>query len=34
MPELASRYAYPAIIGATIAICVTLYIVLKRAKWL
>jgi magnesium transporter len=34
MPELASRYAYPAVICATIAICVTLYIVLKRAKWL
>ncbi|MGH8110615.1 MAG: magnesium and cobalt transport protein CorA [Rhodanobacteraceae bacterium] len=34
MPELASRYAYPAIIAATIVICVTLFIVLKRAKWL
>lgn len=34
MPELASRYAYPAIIGTTLVICVTLYVVLKRAKWL
>jgi magnesium transporter len=34
MPELASRYAYPAVVCATLVICVTLYIVLKRAKWL
>ncbi|HWG67142.1 MAG TPA: magnesium/cobalt transporter CorA [Rhodanobacteraceae bacterium] len=34
MPELANRYAYPVVICATIAICVTLYVVLKRAKWL
>jgi magnesium transporter len=34
MPELSSRYAYPAIIIATIVICVTLFVVLKRAKWL
>jgi len=34
MPELGGRYAYPAIIVATIVICVTLYVVLKRAKWL
>ena len=34
MPELASRYAYPAIIGATLVICMSLYVVLKRAKWL
>jgi magnesium transporter len=34
MPELANRYAYPVIIAATVAICVTLYVVLKRAKWL
>ncbi|MGH8113503.1 MAG: magnesium/cobalt transporter CorA [Rhodanobacteraceae bacterium] len=34
MPELANRYAYPAIIAFTIAVCVTLFIVLKRAKWL
>jgi len=34
MPELASRYAYPTIISATVVICATLFIVLKRAKWL
>jgi magnesium transporter len=34
MPELGSRYAYPAIITATVVICVTLFVVLKRAKWL
>lgn len=34
MPELSSRYAYPTIIAATIVICVTLFVVLKRAKWL
>ncbi|MGH8182835.1 MAG: magnesium/cobalt transporter CorA [Rhodanobacteraceae bacterium] len=34
MPELTNRYAYPAIIGFTVAVCVTLFIVLKRAKWL
>jgi magnesium transporter len=34
MPELANRYAYPAIVGFTIAVCVTLFVVLKRAKWL
>lgn len=34
MPELASRYAYPTIIGVTIAVCITLFVVLKRAKWL
>ena len=34
MPELANRYAYPAVIAATIVICITLFIGLKRAKWL
>ncbi|WHZ11863.1 MAG: Magnesium and cobalt transport protein CorA [Burkholderiaceae bacterium] len=34
MPELAKPYAYPTIIGITGAVCVTLYVVLKRAKWL
>ena len=34
MPELSSRYAYPVIICVTVGICVTLYVVLKRAKWL
>jgi magnesium transporter len=34
MPELANRYAYPAIIIVTVVVCITLYVVLKRAKWL
>ncbi|HJP99078.1 MAG TPA: magnesium and cobalt transport protein CorA [Rhodanobacteraceae bacterium] len=34
MPELANPYAYPTIIAVTIVICVTLFVVLKRAKWL
>ena len=34
MPELDDRWAYPAIIGFTLAVCVVLFIVLKRAKWL
>jgi magnesium transporter len=34
MPELAEPFAYPTIIGVTIAVCITLYFVLKRAKWL
>ena len=34
MPELAKPYAYPIIISITIAVCITLYVVLKRAKWL
>ncbi|MGH8182525.1 MAG: magnesium/cobalt transporter CorA [Rhodanobacteraceae bacterium] len=34
MPELAKPYAYPTIIGITVAVCIALFIVLKRAKWL
>jgi magnesium transporter len=34
MPEVTSRYGYPIIIGATAAVCITLFVVLKRAKWL
>ena len=34
MPELANRYAYPVIITITVGVCVTLYVALKRAKWL
>lgn len=34
MPELAEPYAYPIIIGITVAVCVSLFVVLKRAKWL
>jgi magnesium transporter len=34
MPEVTSRYGYPIIIGATAAVCIGLFVVLKRAKWL
>jgi magnesium transporter len=34
MPEFSKPWAYPAIIVFTVAICVSLYILLKRAKWL
>jgi magnesium transporter len=34
MPELEGAYAYPFMIGMTLAICAGLYVVLKRAKWL
>ena len=34
MPELAKPYAYPVIIGITVAVCIALFIALKRAKWL
>lgn len=34
MPELDSRWAYPTMIGITVAICGVLYGVLRRAKWL
>ncbi len=34
MPELAKPYAYPVVIAITVVACVTLFIVLKRAKWL
>ncbi len=34
MPELERPWAYPALIGITFTICVLLYFVLKRAKWL
>ncbi|MGH8125587.1 MAG: magnesium and cobalt transport protein CorA, partial [Rhodanobacteraceae bacterium] len=34
MPELGNHYAYPTIIAVTLTICVSLFIVLKRAKWL
>lgn len=34
MPELDKPYAYPAIIGITAVVCVTLFVVLRRAKWL
>ena len=34
MPELAGRYSYFIMIGITATVCVGLYRVLKRAKWL
>jgi magnesium transporter len=34
MPELAGRYSYPVMIGFTIAVCIGLYALLRRAKWL
>ena len=34
MPELREPWAYPVVIGVTVAVCVALFIVLKRAKWL
>ncbi|MGH8146558.1 MAG: magnesium and cobalt transport protein CorA [Rhodanobacteraceae bacterium] len=34
MPELAVPWAYHAIIGVTLGVCVALFVVLKRAKWL
>jgi magnesium transporter len=34
MPELARPDAYPIIIGVTAAVCITLFVILKRAKWL
>ena len=34
MPELGMAYAYPITVGLTSAICIILYILLRRAKWL
>ncbi len=34
MPELGAAYAYPITIGATLGICILMYIFLRRAKWL
>ncbi len=34
MPELGMAHAYPVATGATAALCILLYILLKRAKWL
>ena len=34
MPELDGRYSYAIMIAVTIAICVGLYFLLKRARWL
>ncbi|HMM56598.1 MAG TPA: magnesium and cobalt transport protein CorA [Rudaea sp.] len=34
MPELGAAHAYPITLGATAALCILLYVLLKRAKWL
>jgi magnesium transporter len=34
MPELGAAHAYPITLGATTALCILLYVLLKRAKWL
>lgn len=34
MPELGGRYSYGLVIGITAAVCLTLYVLLKRARWL
>lgn len=34
MPELNMPWAYPTIIGITAMVCTTLFIILRRAKWL
>jgi magnesium transporter len=34
MPELDTAYAYPVLGGATLGVCILLYILLRRAKWL
>ena len=34
MPELGGRWAYPVLIAVTLTICATLFVVLRRARWL
>ena len=34
MPELAGRFSYWILIGATMTICLGLYVLLRRARWL
>ena len=34
MPELAGRYSYWVVIGVTVAICGSLYALLRKARWL
>lgn len=34
MPELGATHGYPVTVGVTLAICIILYILLRRAKWL
>ena len=34
MPELAGRWSYPVLIGATLAVMGALFVVLRRARWI
>ena len=34
MPELAGRWSYPAVIGATVAVVAVLFVLLRRARWI
>jgi magnesium transporter len=34
MPELAGKWSYAVLIGVTASVCVGLYVLLRRAKWL
>lgn len=34
MPELHARFGYPGLIGAMAVVCVVLYVLFKRARWL
>jgi magnesium transporter len=34
MPELDGRYSYWVVLGVTVTVCVSLFITLKRARWL
>lgn len=34
MPELAGRWSYWLVIGGTAAVCLTVFVLLKRARWL
>ena len=34
MPELGTAYAYPLLAGGTAVVCIVLYMLLRRAKWL
>jgi len=34
MPELQGRFAYPLLAGGVVVVCVVLYRLFKRARWL
>ena len=34
MPELAGRWSYPVVIGATVAVVAVLFVLLRRARWI